>query len=119
MLGVSRRLVATVGAAATILMLTTSVVAAADPDSLASARGNGSPTAATVTLGVRAHDAGPVRMRLDHGGGLKPPATDVELAPIAVGAPVSGIGVALTTWVLVFAAGVVASLRYLARRSRL
>jgi hypothetical protein len=118
MLGVSRRLVATVGAAATILMLTTCVVAAADPDSLASARGNSSPTA-TVTLGVRAHDAGPVRMRLDHGGGLKPPATDIELAPIAVGAPVSGIGIALTTWVLIFAAGVLASLRYMARRSRL
>jgi hypothetical protein len=119
MLGVSRRLVATVGAAATILMLTTSVVAAADPDSLVSARANGSPTSAAVVLGLRAQDAGPVRMRLDHGGGLKPPATDIELAPITVGVPASGIGIALTTWVLVFVAGVLASLRYMARRSRL
>jgi len=119
MLGVSRRLVATIGAAATILMLMTSTVAAADPDSLASARANGSSTGAAVTLGARSHDAGPARLRLDHGGGLKPPATDIELAPIAVDAPASAIGLALTTWVLVFAAGVLASLRYMARRSRL
>jgi hypothetical protein len=119
MLGVSRRLVATVGAAATILMFSTSVVAAADPDSLASARANGSSTSATVMLGARTQDARPARLRLDHGGGLKPPATDIELAPVAVGAPASGIGLALTTWALVFAAGVLASLRYMARRSRL
>jgi hypothetical protein len=118
MLGVSRRLVATVGAAATILMLTTSVVAAADPDSFASARANGS-SAGAVTLGARSQDARPARLRLDHGGGLKPPATDIELAPIAVDGRASGIGLALTTWVLVFAASVVASLRWMARRSRL
>jgi hypothetical protein len=112
-------LVATIGAAATILMLATSTVAAADPDSFATARANDSSTGTAVTLGIRSHDAGPARMRLDHGGGLKPPATDIELSPIAVAAPASGIGLALTTWVLVFAAGVLASLRYMARRSRL
>jgi hypothetical protein len=112
-------LVATVGAAATILVLATSTVAAADPDSSASARANGSSAGAAVTLGARSQDARPARLRLDHGGGLKPPATDIEIAPIATAAPASGIGLALATWVLVFAASVLASLRFMARRSRL
>ena len=121
MFGVSRRLFATVGTVVTVLMLTTSAVSAADPDSLTSARANGSSTGAPVTLGARSHisrDAGPARLRLEHGGGLQPPATDVEAGPLDASAPTSGIAVALATWFLVFAAGVLASLRYMARRAR-
>ena len=119
MLGVSRRLVATVGAAATILMLTTTVVAAADPVLRP-------PPARTVRPPAPPSYSGLKRTTRDRSGcgsttveDSKPPATDIELAPIAAASPVSGIGIALTTWVLVFAAGVLASLRYLARRSRL
>jgi hypothetical protein len=112
-------LVATVGAAATILMLTTSAVAAADPDALTSARANGSSTSPSVTLGARSNHSDDVRLQLQHGGGLQLPATDVESGPLAAAAPVPGVGVALATWVLVFVAGVLASLRYMTRRSRL
>jgi hypothetical protein len=118
MFGVSRRLVATVGAAATILVLSTSTVAAADPDASTAARANGSSTGASVTLGAKFNVARPGRLQLDHGGGLQPPATDVESPSLDVGVPVSGVGVALATWILVFVAGVLASLRYMARRSR-
>jgi hypothetical protein len=120
MFGVSRRLFATVGALATILVLTTSVVSAADPDSLTSARANDSAAGASATLGAKSHrvsDDG--RLDLQHGGGLQPPATDVEAWPLDAHAPASGLAVALATWVLVFVAGVLASLRYMARRSRL
>lgn len=119
MFGVSRRLVSTLVAAATITVLTTSAVSAADPDSLNSARANVSSSGASVTLGARSHDAGSARLRLDHGGGLKPPATDVEAGPLEAQTPAAGLGIALATWVLVFAAGVLASLRYMTRRSRL
>jgi hypothetical protein len=112
-------LIATVVAAATILVLSSGAVAAADPDSSTSARANGASAGATVTLGARSHSAGTTRLRLDHGGGLKPPATDIEIAPVAVGGPASGVGLALASWVLVFVASVLASLRFMARRSRL
>jgi len=112
MFGVSRRVSAAIGAAATILVLSTSAVAAADPDS-STARANGS-------LGVKSDHAAPARPHLDHGGGLQgPPATDVESAPLGAAAPASGLGVALALWALVFAGGVLASLRYMKQRSRL
>lgn len=120
MIGVSRRLVAMVGAGATILLLTTSTVSAADPDALTSARANGSSAGASVTLGAKSDGAGPARVRLEHGGGLQgPPATDVEAGPFAADAPASGVSVALGAWVLVFVAGALASLRFMTRRSRL
>jgi acetyl esterase/lipase len=122
MFGVSRRLIATFGAAATILVLTTSAVAAADPQSMTSAHMNGSSTGAVVALGARSHlgsgDAGPARLQF-HGGGLHLPATDTEAAPLHTGAQASGVGVTLATWIVVFVVGVLASLKYLARRSRL
>ena len=124
MFGVSRRLFATVGAAATILMLTTSAVAAADPDSLTSAHANDSSTGAAVTLGSMSHlgsgGAGRAGLQL-HGGGLHLPATDTEPGPLDARAPASGVGVLQATWawVVVFVVGVLASLRYMARRSRL
>ena len=108
---------AAIGAAATILVLSTSAVAAADPDS-STARANGS-HGAPATLGIKSDHAAPSRVHLDHGGGLQPPATDVESAPLGAGAPASGVGVALALWVLVFAGGVLASLRYMKQRSRL
>jgi hypothetical protein len=119
MFGVSRRLYATVGAAATILVLTTGSVAGADPDSLTSARANGSSTVASVALGAKSDVVRAARLRLDHGGGLQPPATDVESPTLDVAVPATGLGVALATWFLVFVGGVLASLRYLTRRSRL
>ena len=119
MIGVSRRFIATVGAAATILMLTTSTVSAADPDALTSARANGSSAGASITLGAKSDATGPARVRLEHGGGLQPPATDVEAGPFAANAPASGVSVALGAWVLVFVAGALASLRFMTRRSRL
>src|SRR6478752_2303978 len=70
MLGVSRRVVGTLVAAATILLLMTSAVSAADPDS-----------------------------------------TRPSVA--------SGAGAVEVTWVLVFAGGALASLRYMKRRARL
>lgn len=117
MIGVSRRTFATLVAAATIFVLSTGAVAAADPDSRASARDGSS--GASVTLGAKSDVVRPGRVQLDHGGGLQLPATDVESAPLNAGAPASDVGVALATWVLVFIAGVLASLRYMMRRSRL
>jgi hypothetical protein len=122
MFGVSRRLVATFGAAATILMLTTSAVAAADPESMTSAHANGSSAGAAVALGARSHlgsgGTGPARLQL-HGSGLHLPATDTEAGQPDIGAPASGVDVAPSTWVVVFVVGILVSLRYLARRSRL
>ena len=118
MFGVSRRVSAAIGAAATILVLSTSAVAAADPDS-ATARANGSPAGVPATLGIKSDHAAPSRPHLDHGGGLQPPATDVEATPLRAGAPASGVGVALALWFLVFAGGVLASLKYMTRRARL
>ena len=108
---------AAIGAAATILVLSTTAVAAADPDSLAA----GATGSADVhaTLGIKSDHAAPSRPHLDHGGGLQPPATDVESAPLGVGTPASGVGVAMLLWALVFAGGVLASLRYMKQRSRL
>lgn len=122
MFGVSRRLFATIGAAATILVLTTSAVAAADPDSLRSGHTNASSTDAAVMLGAISHlgsgHARPVQLQL-HGGGLHLPATDTEPGPLDARAPASGLGFPLAMWVVVFALGVLASHKYLARRSRL
>ncbi len=110
MLGVSRRVAGTLVAAATILLLMTSAVSAADPDS----------TRTSVALGARVHAADHGRVQLQHGGGLKPPATDVEAAaPLVNASPASGAGVVGVTWVLVFAGGALGSLRYMTRRARL
>ncbi len=109
MFGVSRRIVATLVAAATILLLMTSAVSAADPDSVRP----------SVALGAPSHAAAHGRVLLQHGGGLKPPATDVEAAPLASTSPVSGPGAVEVTWVLVFVGGALASLRYMTRRARL
>ena len=117
MIGVSRRTFATLVAAATIFVLSTGAVAAADPDSRASA-GDGS-SGASVTLGAKSDLVRPGRVQLDHGGGLHLPATDVESAPLTGGATASDVGVALGIWVLVFLAGALASLGYMTRRSRL
>lgn len=120
MFRVSRRLFATIGAVAIILVLMTSGVSASDPDSSTSARAHGSSAGASLTLGAKSYrvsDRG--RMDLEHGGGLKPPATDVEAGLLDAPASASGVGLALATWVLVFVAGALASLRYMARRSRL
>ena len=106
---VSRRLAATVGAAATILMLTTSAVAAADPDSVRS----------SATLGARSNVADHGRLQLQHGGGLQPPATDVEAASLPTTSIGSGGGAVQGTWILVFIGGALASLRYMTRRARL
>jgi hypothetical protein len=105
---ISRRIAATVVATATILLLMTSAVSAADPDSVR-------PSAA---LGARAHASDHGRVLLQHGGGLKPPATDVEAAPLLSASPLSGSGAVEMTWVLVFVAGALASLRYVTRRAR-
>ena len=109
MLGVSRRVVGTLVAAATILLLMTSAVSAADPDS----------TRPSVALGARVHASDHGRVQLEHGAGLKPPATDVEAAPFLSVSPASDAGAVQVTWILVFALSVVASLRYMTRRSRL
>ncbi len=110
MLGVSRRVVGTLVAAATILLLMTSAVSAADPDS----------TRPSVAFGARVHASDHARVQLQHGGGLKPPATDVEAAaPLFTASPASGAGAVEVTWVLVFAGGALASLRYMTRRARL
>lgn len=109
MFGVSRRIVATLVAAATILLLMTSAVSAADPDS-------GRPSSA---LGARSHIADHSKAQLQHGGGLKPPATDVEAAPLLNASPVSGAGAVDVTWILVFVGGALASIRYMTRRARL
>jgi hypothetical protein len=106
---VSRRVPATIVAAATILMLTTSAVSAADPDS----------ARPSVALGARSHASDHGRLQLQHGGGLKPPATDVEAAPLPAASPVSGAGSVQMGWVLVFVAGALGSLRYMTRRARL
>jgi hypothetical protein len=108
---------AAIGAAATILVLSTGAVAAADPDS-STARANGAADA-NATLGIRSDHAAPSRPQLDHGGGLQLPATDVESAPLGVDAPASGVGLGLATWILVFVGGVLASLRYMKQRPRL
>jgi hypothetical protein len=121
MFRVSRRSLATFGLLATILLASPGVVAAAAPDSSTSARASGSATGAAVMLGAMSHlDAGHARpVGQLHGGGLKPPATDVAPGPLAAGAPVSGVGLPLAAWVMVLVVGVLASLRYTARRSRL
>ena len=109
MSGISRRIVATLITTATILLLMTSAVSAADPDS-------NRPSAA---LGARTHTSDHGRVQLQHGGGLKPPATDVEAAPLLSAPPASGASGVQASWVLVFVLGVLASLRYLTRRARL
>jgi hypothetical protein len=110
MRGVSRRVVGTLVAAATVLLLMTSAVSAADPDS----------TRASAVLGARGHASDHARVQLQHGGGLKPPATDIEAAvPLFSAYPSTGSGAVDVTWVLVFAAGALASLRYMTRRARL
>ena len=119
MFGVSRRLSATLAAVATSLVLTTGAVSAADPDTVRSARANASSTGGSVLLGAKSHRVSDGRVDLDHGGGLQLPATDIE-PEAAVGlTPASNLRVALATWILVFAAGALASLKYMARRSRL
>ena len=117
MTGISRRMSAAIGAAAVILAFSTSAASAADPD-LSTARANGSADA-HAALGITSDRAAPSRPRLDHGGGLQLPATDVESAPLGAGPPGSGVGIALALWFLVFAGGVLASLRYMKQRSRL
>jgi hypothetical protein len=110
MRGVSRRVVGTLVAAATVLLLMTSAVSAADPDS----------TRPSAALGARGHASDHARVQLQHGGGLKPPATDIEVAvPLFSASPSSGMGAVDVTWVLVFAGGALASLRYMTRRARL
>ena len=109
MFGVSRRIIATLVAAATILVLMTSAVSAADPDSVRP----------SVALGARAHASDHSRVQLQHGAGLKPPATDVEAAPQLSASPVSGAGTVDVTWVLVFVGGALASLKFMTRRARL
>ena len=109
MFGVSRRIARTLVATTTVLVLMTSTVSAADPDSVRP----------SATLGARAHASDHGRVLLQHGGGLKPPATDVEAAPLWSVSPVSGTGTVEMTWVLVFLAGALASLRYITRRARL
>jgi len=106
---VSRRLAAAITTAATILMLTTSAVAAADPDSVRS----------SATLGARSHAAEHGRLQLQHGGGLQPPATDIEAAPLPTTVVGSAGGTMALTWILVFVGGALASLRYMTRRGRL
>jgi hypothetical protein len=106
---VSRRVAATILATATILVLTTSAVSAADPDSVHP----------SVALGARSHVSDHSKLQLQHGGGLKPPATDVEAGPLRTAPPVSDAGWVQMGWVLVFVAGALASLRYMTRRARL
>ena len=105
---VSRRVAASIVAATTVLILTTSAVSAADPDSLRP----------SIALGARSHVSDHGRLQLQHGGGLKPPATDVEAA-VLTASPVSGAGSVQMGWVFVFVAGALVSLRYLTRRARL
>jgi hypothetical protein len=43
----------------------------------------------------------------------------VESASLGTTVPPSGVGIALAMWFLVFAGGILASLRYMTRRARL
>jgi hypothetical protein len=121
MFRVSRRSIVIVSALATVLLAGPGGAAAAEPGPPTSAHTVPAGRGVDVTLGAASHpDSGHVRpagLQL-HGSGLHPPATDTAPTPLDTGDPAMHVGLSPSTWMLLFVASLLGSLRYVERRLR-